>query len=75
MSDFQNGTPSVAVKSGPRFSVVWLLPVIAALLGIWLLVDTILKQGLEITISFKTAEGLEAGKTKIKFRDRYHCRG
>lgn len=69
MSDFQNGTPSVAVKSGPRFSVVWLLPVIAALLGIWLLVDTILKQGPEITISFKSAEGLEAGKTKIKFRD------
>ena len=39
------------------------------LAGGWLAVKTILERGPTITISFKTGEGLEAGKTKIKYRD------
>ena len=41
----------------------------AVLAGGWLAVKTILERGPTITISFKTGEGLEAGKTKIKYRD------
>src|SRR5262249_2928757 len=48
--------------------LVWLIPIVAALVGGWIVVKGILDKGPTITISFKTAEGLEAGKTKVKFR-------
>ena len=61
---------AVAVpKSRRTVQLVWLIPLVAALVGGWLAVKTILEQGPTITISFKTAEGLEAGKTKIKYKD------
>lgn len=51
------------------FTLIWLVPVIAALIGGWLIYRTMSEKGPEVTITFKTAEGLEAGKTKIKFKD------
>ena len=52
-----------------QLSLVWLVPVIAALIGGWLIYKTLSEKGPEVIIVFKTAEGLEAGKTKIKFKD------
>jgi len=52
-----------------RISPIWFVPILALALGIWMLVYTIQSQGPEITIVFSTAEGLEAGKTKIKLRN------
>ena len=61
---------AVAVpKSRRSLQLVWVIPIVAALVGGWLAVKTILEKGPEITISFKTAEGLEAGKTKLKYKD------
>ena len=48
---------------------MWLVPLIAVAVGGWLAVQTILAKGPIATISFLTAEGLEVGKTKIKFKD------
>jgi paraquat-inducible protein B len=59
----------VAPKSRRTIQLVWVIPLVAALVGGWIAVKTILEKGPEITISFKTGEGLEAGKTKIKYRD------
>jgi paraquat-inducible protein B len=56
-------------RSRWRFQVVWLVPLIAVLIGGWLAVKTILEQGPTVTISFETGEGLDAGKTKIKFKN------
>lgn len=50
-------------------SAVWIVPIIALLVGLLLLVNALNSRGPEITISFQTAEGLEAGKTKIKYKD------
>jgi len=62
--------PEAAVQKRSRqFSIVWLVPVVAALIGGWLIVKAYYEKGPEITITFKSAEGLEAGKTKIKFKD------
>ncbi|HEX5681310.1 MAG TPA: MlaD family protein [Desulfobacterales bacterium] len=62
--------PAAAVKTARRrFSLVWLVPVVAALIGGWLVVKALTEKGPVITITFKTADGLEAGKTKIKFKD------
>jgi paraquat-inducible protein B len=52
-----------------RFPIVWLIPLVAALIGAWLFYKTLSEKGPEITITFETAEGLEAGKTKIKLKD------
>lgn len=48
-------------------SVVWIVPLIAALAGVWVAVARIMSEGPAITIQLDTAEGLEAGKTKIHY--------
>jgi paraquat-inducible protein B len=50
-------------------SVVWIIPVLAALVSIGIAVQKILNEGPTITIVFKTAEGIEAGKTFVKYKD------
>jgi len=52
-----------------RISIVWLIPIIALLVGFWLAYTTISKMGPTITITFKSARDLEAGKTRIKYKD------
>jgi paraquat-inducible protein B len=51
------------------FQWVWLLPVVAAVVGGVLAVRAILADGPTVTIRFKTAEGIEAGKTRVKYKD------
>jgi len=58
-----------APKSSRSLQLVWLIPLVAALVGGWLAVKSILDKGPTITITFATAEGLEAGKTKLKYKD------
>ncbi|BBF86091.1 paraquat-inducible protein B [Aquitalea magnusonii] len=50
-------------------SLVWLIPLVAALIGGYLAVQAILARGPTITITFRSGEGLEAGKTRIKYKD------
>ncbi|HET6807017.1 MAG TPA: MlaD family protein [Frateuria sp.] len=50
-------------------SLIWLVPVLAALVGLSLVVHAWLQAGPEITITFQTAEGLEAGKTPVKYKN------
>src|SRR5450830_237676 len=64
------GIPNLTVRSRKRLpSVVWMVPVIAALIGLWLVIHSITSQGPVITITFKSAEGLEVGKTKLRYKD------
>jgi paraquat-inducible protein B len=64
------GAPEVAIQPRRRrISVVWIIPIVAILIGGWLAYTTISEKGPTITIAFETAEGLEAGKTKVKFKD------
>ena len=51
-----------------RLSPVWIIPILAAALGVWVAVTRIMSEGPKITIVFQSAEGLEAGKTKISYR-------
>jgi paraquat-inducible protein B len=57
------------VERRRKFSLVWLVPVVAAAIGIWLVIVGIHEKGPVVTVSFQTAGGLEAGKTKVKYRD------
>ena len=60
-------TPEVSKRSGP--SVIWIIPVITLIVGIWLIFKTLSEQGPQATISFKTADGIEVGKTRIKYKN------
>src|SRR5512146_1860366 len=51
-----------------RLSLVWVIPILAAALGVWVGIARIRSEGPKITIVFQSAEGLEAGKTKINYR-------
>ncbi len=57
------------IVSKSRFSLVWLVPFVAALIAAWLGYNAFSEQGPLITITFSTAEGIEAGKTKIRYKD------
>ncbi len=57
------------IRSGRKFSAIWIIPVVALAIGIYLVIHTRLTEGPEITITFRTAEGLEAGKTKVQYRN------
>ena len=61
--------PEPEIMHGKRFSIVWLIPLLAALIGVWLAVKAIRETGPTITIVFKSAEGLVPGKTEIKYKD------
>jgi paraquat-inducible protein B len=50
-------------------SLIWLVPALAALVGISLVVNNWLQAGPQITISFQSAEGLDAGKTPVKYKN------
>jgi paraquat-inducible protein B len=61
--------PEPKIQRGKRFSIVWLIPLLAALIGAWLAVKAIQVTGPTITIVFKSVEGLVPGKTEIKYKD------
>jgi paraquat-inducible protein B len=67
LTDIPTAVAQPKRKSSPQ--LIWLIPIVAVLIGGWLAVKTILEKGPTITISFDTAEGLEAGKTKVKYKN------
>ena len=64
------GVTAPAVRKR-RFNVslVWLVPIAAALVGLSMLVHDSLSAGPTINIQFQTAEGLEANKTQVKYKN------
>jgi paraquat-inducible protein B len=50
-------------------SLIWLIPLVAALVGITLVFKILVDRGPEVEVSFKTAEGLQAGKTAVRYKD------
>jgi paraquat-inducible protein B len=61
--------PEVEVAARRGISIVWLIPLVAGAIAIWLGYTTLQQQGPTVTITFANAEGLEAGKTKVKYKD------
>ena len=57
------------VRPGRTFPFVWLVPALALAIGAWLSISHYLDRSATIIISFHTAEGLQAGETKIKYKD------
>ncbi len=50
-------------------SLIWLVPLVAALVGVSLIVTAWLSAGPSIDISFQDAQGITAGKTEVKYKN------
>ena len=53
--------PQVEVKKRRGISLVWLIPLVAGAIAIWLAYTTLQEKGPQINVVIDTAEGLEAG--------------
>ena len=60
---------TVVPKKRLRVSVVWIIPLLAALVAVGIAIQRIRSEGPSITITFKAAQGVEARKTFIKYKD------
>jgi len=67
----RSAAPTPAIDRPSRWlpSLIWLIPVLAAIIGAWQVAVWLGNQGPTITVTFSTGDGIEAGKTKVKFRD------
>ncbi|MCP4000067.1 MAG: MCE family protein [Gammaproteobacteria bacterium] len=67
MTDIANAEKKTARESG--FSPVWIIPIVALLIGLFLIFRLVTESGPTIVIHFAEGTGIEAGKTKVKFKD------
>lgn len=61
--------PAPRLRRRRLFSIVWLIPLVAAIAAAWMAYDAAQSQGPLITIRMENAEGIVPGKTKIRFKD------
>jgi paraquat-inducible protein B len=67
----EHPTASVRTKSQhrSRLPLIWAIPVVTVIIGAWLAWSTISRRGPLITITFETAEGLQANLSHVKHKD------
>ncbi len=52
-----------------HFSTVWIVPIVALIIGAVLIYKSVSQKGPTIQITFQSAEGIEAGKSVVKYKD------
>jgi paraquat-inducible protein B len=52
-----------------RISAIWIIPIVAALVALGIAFQHLVSEGPAIVVVFKSAEGIEAGKTFVKYKD------
>jgi paraquat-inducible protein B len=61
--------PEARIGRRRGISLVWLIPLVAGAIAIWLGYTTLSEQGPTVTINFESAEGLEAETTRVKYKE------
>src|SRR5215467_10104817 len=61
--------PHSRVRRSRRISIIWLVPLVAVAIGVWLAYDTWSKQGPTIKVTFDSGEGLQPGQSQLKYKD------
>lgn len=61
----ENQAKSVKIRS---ISPIWFLPIVAAILGMWILFENITHAKTTIKIHFENAEGIIVDKTRIRYK-------
>jgi paraquat-inducible protein B len=60
--------PSPKLSRFPRIPLIWILPVVALGVAVWMLQREWRNHGREITIHFADGSGLEPGQTKVEYK-------
>ncbi len=60
--------PQARLRRRARVSVIWVLPAVAAAIGIYLAFTTLSQRGPEIVLTFNSADGLTSGQTKVRHK-------
>jgi paraquat-inducible protein B len=68
-NDNEFPVPIVRTRKRGRLSAVWIVPILAVLAAGALAVRTYLRIGPTIYITFETADGLETGKSEVRFKN------
>lgn len=63
-----NDLPLAKVRPASNWSAIWVLPLIALLIGGWLAWRAYSQAGIEIQVIFESGEGIQAGKTEIIYK-------
>jgi paraquat-inducible protein B len=66
--DKLNQEPSIKIVEQKGISIVWLVPLIALVFGIWLAVKAVSEQGEFITVKFENGGGIVPNKTEIRYK-------
>ena len=61
-------TEHAYIESKPKFTAIWIIPIVALLITGWMLYKYQSNQGHTIYIKMTEAEGITAGKTEVKVR-------
>jgi len=65
----ENEYPIAQINTSSRFSLIWIIPITAALIGGWLVYKYYTERGTLITITFDEAAGIEEKKTPVRYKD------
>jgi paraquat-inducible protein B len=65
----EDSTASAQMQPRRWFSWVWIAPLAAAAIVVWLILRGLEERGALVTITFNEAEGLQAGETKVRHKD------
>lgn len=68
MSEEQSTAANPELRAAQRWNVVWVVPILALLIGGWMLYRNVSSKGPEVRIRFQTADGIFAGKTELRCR-------
>jgi paraquat-inducible protein B len=61
--------PVIRRKNVARLSLVWIVPIVTVLVGASLLLGHWMQAGPTLVIEFRSAQGLEAGKTQVRYKE------
>ena len=61
--------PQAIISEKKGISLIWIVPILAVIVGAGLVYTALTKKGPEVTIIFNSANGLTAKKTKVKYKD------
>lgn len=61
--------PQLVARSRLRVPLVWMAPILAAMVALSIYFERAAREGPEVVITFKSAQGLEPGKTPVRYKD------
>jgi paraquat-inducible protein B len=63
-----NDLPSANTRPASNWSAIWVLPLVALLIGGWLAWRAYSETGIQVELIFTSGEGIEAGKTEVVYK-------